>query len=376
MTTIVRDDEVGVGRDGAPGPAPEPGPRRHGSLARLDVGRIGRAALRWIAIAASTLAIFSAFLVAKGASPSEVLRAMWDTALGDAEGIGETLIRAVPYFLAGLATAIPARAGLFNIGAEGQLMLGAIGAAGMARLVPDSMPAPLALTLLIAGGAALGAAWAAIPAVLRLVCRMNEAIASLLLNYVAALIVAWLCFEPWKDPDSLGQAFTVELSANERLPILWGARVHAGILIALAIGIGCWLLLRSTTWGFKLKVLGGNPEAARRAGLAVGGLSVAAFVLGGAIGGIGGAIEVTGVEGRLRPEILAGYGYIGFLAAWLGRHHPLKVMGAAVLLGAISVGGSGLRIASGLSGGAVNILMALVLFAVLGWGRKPTEAPA
>lgn len=359
--------EIEVIDDPAGGPPAPPG-------RRFAAGRLARAAVRWTAIVVATLAIFVAFLVAKGASPGEVLEAMWDTAFGDAEGVGETLIRAVPFLLAGLATAIPARAGLFNIGGEGQLLLGAVGAVGVARWVPDSAPTPVALLLLCLGGAALGAAWAAIPAVLRIVCRMNEAIASLLLNYVAGLIVTWLCFEPWKDPQSLGQAYTAELTANERLPILWGARVHAGVLIALAVGVACWLLVRSTTWGFKLGVLGGNPEAARRAGLAVSGLSVAALVLGGALGGLGGAIEAAGVEGRLRPEILAGYGYVGFLVAWLGRHHPLKVMGAAVLLGAIAVGGSGLRIASGLSGGAVNILMAVVLFAVLGWGRSTKEA--
>lgn len=329
-----------------------------------------RVAGRWGAVAVAAVSLFCAFLLAKGAAPVEVLRAMWDTALGDANGLGETLIRATPFVLAALATLVPARAGLFNIGAQGQLLLGAVGATGAARLVGDlpTVPSLLAMAL---GGAALGAAWAAIPAVLRIVCRMNEAISSLLLNYVAALVVTYLCFEQWKDPASLGQAYSAELTASQRLPVLWGARVHAGVLIALVAVAAVLLVLRSTAWGFKLAVLGGNPEAARRAGLPVAALSFVALAAGGAIAGLGGMIEVAGVEGRLRPDILAGYGYIGFLAAWLGRHHPLKALVAAVALGAIAVGGSGLRIASGLSGGAVDILMALVLFAVLGWGRTP-----
>lgn len=373
MTAVVQQpDELDTPGSASGDPTPPAPPAGRGP--RFDAPRWLRGTARWAAIVVGALAIFSAFLVAKGASPDEVLRAMWDTAFGDADGIGETLIRAVPFFLAALATAVPARAGLFNIGGEGQLLLGAVGAVGMARVVPDGLPGPLAILLLCLGGALFGGLWAAIPAVLRLVCRMNEAIASLLLNYVAGLIVTWLCFEPWKDPQSLGQAYTPELAGNERLPILWGSRVHVGVVIAIAVGVLVWLLLRSTTWGFKLGVLGGNPEAARRAGLAVGGLSIAAMVLGGALAGLGGAIEVAGVEARLRPEILAGYGYIGFLVAWLGRHHPLKVMAAAGLLGAIAVGGSGLRIASGLSGAAVNILMAVVLFAVLGWGRPTAKA--
>jgi general nucleoside transport system permease protein len=336
--------------------------------------RVALTALRWGAVTVSTLVIFSAFLAAKGASPTDALEAMWDTAVGDSNGIGETLIRATPLAFAALATLVAARAGLFNIGAEGQLLLGAVGATGVARMLGDGVPTFPSLVLMGVGGAALGAAWAAIPALLRLVCRMNEAIASLLLNYVARLVVTWLCFERWRDPTSLGQAYSGALTDTQRLPVMWGARVHVGVAVAAVAVVGTWLVLRSTTWGFKLGVVGGNAEAARRAGLAVGGLSFVAFTVGGALAGLGGMIEVAGVEGRLRPEILAGYGYIGFLAAWLARHHPLKAMLAALLLGGIAVGGSGLRISTGLSGGAVNILMALVLFAVLGWGRRPAEA--
>ncbi len=160
----------------------------------------------------------------------------------------------------------------------------------------------------------------------------------------------------------------------ERFPIIWGERVHAGIFVGLVAAVALWALMRWSTWGFKLRVLGGNPSAARRAGLAVGGLSIGAMVVGGAMAGLGGMIEVAGTEGRLRPELLAGYGFIGFLASWLARHDPLRCIGAAIVLGAIAVGGSGLKITAGLSGGAVNILMAVVLLAVLGWGGRKAEA--
>jgi simple sugar transport system permease protein len=333
-------------------------------------GPAARQILRWVLVAAGTLAIFSAFLLAKGADPAAVLQSMWDTALGNTDSIGETFLRATPVLLAALATAVPARAGLFNLGGEGQLLLGAVGAFLVANQIAGA-PTVVTLGLMVIGGAAMGALWAAIPAVLKVVTRTNEAIAGLLLNYIAGLIVTWLCFEPWKDPTSLGQAYSRELEGAERFSVIWGNRVHAGIFIALAAALALWLILRHTTWGFKLRVLGGNPSAARRAGLAVGGLSVAAMVVGGAMAGIGGMIEVAGTEGRLRPDLLAGVGFIGFLASWLARHDPLKIIGSSVLLGAIAVGGSGLKITAGLSGGAVNILMALVLFGVLGWGAKP-----
>lgn len=332
--------------------------------------RLVRAAVRWVLVIAASLVIFGAFLLAKGADPFAVYRSMWETALGDPDAFGETLIRSTPLLMAALAAAVPARAGLFNLGGEGQLLMGAIGAFLVANRLGGEVPSVPTLVLMGLGGAALGALWASLPALLKVVTRTNEAISSLLLNYIAALVVTWLCFEPWKDPTSLGQAYSRELVDGERFPVIWGARVHAGIFVALVAALLMWWLLRSTTWGFKLRVVGGNSSAARRAGLAVGGLSIAAMMLGGALAGLGGMIEVAGTEGRLRPDLLLGFGFIGFLASWLGRHDPLKACLAAVLLGAIAVGGSGLRITAGLSGGAVDILMALVLITVLGWGPR------
>lgn len=343
---------------------PDP-PRWSGVRAELP-----RRALRWALVLAATVTIFSAFLVAKGADPVAVLRSMWETAAGSSDSLGETSLRATPILLAALATAVPARAGLFNLGGEGQLLLGAIGAFLVANRI-DGASTPVTLGLMAAGGAVLGALWAAVPAVLKVVTRTNEAISGLLLNYIAGLIVTWLCFEAWKDPTSLGQAYSRKLDGAERFPVIWGTRVHPGIFLGLGAALVLWWVLRSTTWGFKLRVLGGNPAAARRAGLAVGGLSVAAMAVGGAMAGLGGMIEVAGTEGRLRPDLLAGVGFIGFLASWLARHDPLKIVMSALLLGAIAVGGSGLKITAGLSGGAVNILMALVLFGVLGWGARP-----
>lgn len=360
----------------AAGEAPDPGPAA-ADEPRSDAPpsfarRLPALALRWAVIIGSTVVIFSAFLIAKGADPAPVLEAMWKSALGTPDSIGETLIRATPILLAALAAAVPARAGLFNLGGEGQLLMGAIGAIMMANRLGGAGNGTLTLVMMAIGAAILGAAWAALPALLKVLTRTNEAISSLLLNYIAGIIVLWLCFEPWKDPSSLGQAYSRELEGPERFPVIWGERVHPGIFVAIGAAIVLWAVLKYTTWGFKLRVIGGNPSAARRAGLAVGGLSVAAMAVGGAMAGLGGMIEVAGTEGRLRPELLAGVGFIGFLASWLAKHDPLRCILSAFILGAIAVGGSGLKISAGLSGGAVNILMALVLFAVLGWGSRST----
>jgi len=329
-------------------------------------------AFRWLAAFAAALALFALFLLAKGADPLEAYEAMWNSA--SADGFGETLIRATPFLLAGLAVAVPARAGLFNIGGEGQLLVGAIGGTLVSRYLGADSGGTVATALILLGGALAGAAFAAIPALLRVYLKTNEAITSLLLNYVAGIMLTWLVFEPWKDPASLGQAYSESIGEGQELAIVWGNRVHAGIFVAATAALLIWLVLRSTRWGFRLRVLGGNPEAARRAGLAVGGLTLGAMLAGGALAGLGGAVELTGVEGRLRPDIMLGYGFIGFLASWLVRHDPLKLIGSAFLLAAIAVGGSGLKISSGLSGGAVNVLMALILLAVLGWGQRKEVA--
>ncbi len=318
----------------------------------------------------SAIVVYGAFLVAKGASPVDVFRAMWESAFGDADSLGETFLRTAPLLLGALAVVLPAKAGLFNIGGQGQMVMGGVAACGAAYALGDGTSR--LTTLLVMGGAAAvgGMMWAAIPAVLRVVTRANEAITSLLLNYVAAFALNWLVFEPWKDPTSLGQAYSEALTESQRLPIMWGSRVNVGIVLAPIAAMVVFVLLRSTRWGFRLRVLGGNPDAAFRAGFHVRWLAFSAMIAGGMLAGLAGFVEIAGVEGRLRPDVMPGYGYVAFLAAWLARHHPLRAIAAAFVLAAIAVGGTGLKISAGLSGAAVNILMALVLLAVLGWGRR------
>ena len=335
-----------------------------------EIGPWVRGIGRWVVALGGALLIYSGFLLARGANPVDALAAMWDSSFGDATGLGETLIRAAPLLLGALAVVVPARAGLFNIGGQGQMVFGAIGSSAVSSFLDGALPQPVTLVMMMLGGAIAGAGWAAIPALLRLATGANEAITSLLLNYVAGLVLTWLVFEPWKDPASLGQAYSEQLDSQSRLPIMWGQRVHAGILLAVVAAFAVWWLLRSTRWGFRLRVLGGNPEAAHRAGFRVSHLAVGAMLAGGALAGLAGMIEISGVEARLRPQMLAGYGYIAFLASCLARHDPLKVMGSSLALAAILVGGFGLKISAGLSGAAVNVLMALVLLAVLGFAQK------
>jgi simple sugar transport system permease protein len=203
---------------------------------------------------------------------------------------------------------------------------------------------------------------------------ISESVTTLLLNYVALDLMYFLIYDRWKDRAGSGQPATKAVPVAERLPVLGSSRVHVGIVLAVLAGLLVFLVFRMTSWGFRLRVVGGNSEAARRAGLKVGAVVLTAMAVGGALAGLGGLTQLAGTEFKLRPGFLAGYGYIGFLASWLARHKPIRVLGAALLLATISIGGDSLQIDSKLPAASINILMAFTLLIVFGFGRKEVKA--
>ena len=331
--------------------------------------------LRTALAVAAAFVVFGLLLIANGNDPVEGYRAMWDSVTRDSNSFGDVLVRLTPYLLAALAVVVPARAGLFNIGGEGQLLVGAVGAMAMANALGQELPRVPTLLLMAVAAMAAAAAWVGVAALLRETTGTNEAISTLLSNYLAFLLLGWLVFGRWKDPAATGFPRTRILEDNEQLPVLWG-RVHVGIVVALVAAVVVAVVLRSTRWGFRLRVLGGNPEAARRAGFGSGRLAASALMVGGALAGLGGMLQVSGVEAQLRPAIMTGYGFTGVLAAWMVRQHPLRAIASSALLAAIAVGGNGLKIREGLSSASVNILMALLLLAVLGWSRPVSRGGA
>jgi simple sugar transport system permease protein len=340
----------------------------------LDVGTgrgiaVARGVLRWVVALGGAVVIFGALMVTKGVAPFEAYQSMWSSLSTDTS-ISAILVKATPLILAGLAVAIPAKAGLVNVGGEGQLIMGGVFAAGTSMLLAGSLPGGPSLLLICIAGAVGGALWAGLAAVLKLTVGISEAVTTLLLNYVALNVMFFLIYDPWKDAKGSGQPATAPIPIAERLPLLGGSKVNAGILIALGAAGAVWWMLRSTRLGFQFRVVGGNTEAARRAGLKVGTLVLGAMLLGGALAGLGGAAQLAGAEFKLRPGFLVSYGYIAFLASWLARHDPPKVVLGALLLAALSIGGDSLQIDSQLPAATVNVLMALVLLAVFGFGEK------
>lgn len=341
-------------------------------MAGLARARVGRAAPTAIAITGA-VAVFGLLVAAKGANPWHVYRDLWSS-LFDSVSITGTLVKASPLILAALAVTVPARAGLVNVGGEGQLIMGGVAAAGLGLALGNHAPGWLALGAMAVAAASTGALWAGLAALLRLTSGINEAVTTLLLNYVAYNVMWFLIYAPWKDRHGSGQPASPPLPVAKRLPLIGDTNVHSGLLVAIAAAVVVSWLLTSTRWGFKLRVVGGNPEAARRAGMTVGGLILSSMLVGGALAGLGGFTHLAGAEFKLRPDFLITYGYVAFLASWLARHRPYRVMAAAVLLAAITVGGDSLQIDSRLPAACVNVLMALLLLGTFGWSRKEARA--
>ena len=358
--------------DPNPTPEPESGPDefdRPNAIARTlawrPTPRHWKGAARIVLAYAAALVIFGAFVSLRHVNPLSMYHTIWSSTIANRYGFGQVLVKTAPFILAALAVTVPARAGLINIGGEGQLVIGATAAGGVGLALGTHVTGLPALLLMAVVACVAGAAWAGLAAVLKLVGNVSEAISTLLLNFVAADVLAYLVYGAWKDKSGNGQPASKPLPKSDYLPTIGVLKAHAGILIAVAAVIAVAWALNRTKWGFALKVVGGNPEAARRAGLAVAGLTLSAMLVGGALAGLGGMVQFTGLEGQLRPGLAMTYGYLGFLASWLARHQPVKVALAALLLGVIAVAGNSLELSSHLPGGAVYVLMALVLLAVL-----------
>ncbi|RIE01686.1 ABC transporter permease [Cohnella faecalis] len=317
----------------------------------------------------SPFVVYGLFLLCYGVNPVDLYVSMVKSTFGDLYGLGEVLLKATPFVLTGLAAALPAKAGLVNVGGEGQLAIGALFATWFGVFYLGEFPAWLGIPLMMIAGALGGAVWAGLVAVLKVKGRLNETITSVLLNYVATFTVGFFVHGLLKDPESFNWPFSPEISSSLRLPIVDGTRLHIGFVVALALAAIVWFVLSKTRLGFRIRVLGSNRLAAQRAGFNINKMYFWVLIAAGMLAGIAGMIEIAGIEGRLRASTGVNFGYLGFLAAMMAWNNPLRLIVTAFLLGMISVAGNTLEIGSGLPSSSVNILMALVLFFILGSGR-------
>lgn len=334
-------------------------------LVRRDVPLRGgqvRAVLLGVVVA---LVIGSVLLMLAGHNPLSTYTRMLDAAFGSPRAWSNTLTRAVPLGLAGLAVAVAGTMGLWNIGAEGQIIAGAIGAAWVARLAPD-LAGPLLIPLMLAGAVIGGAVLALGPALARARLGVSEIITTLMLNEVAIRIVRYLVNGPWKDPEANNFPVAPELPPQAELPTLF-ERSNIGLLIAaVVVGAFGWLATRSK-WGYELKIAGSSEQTAEYVGISLRTKILTVLVLSGAFAGLAGGIELTGSSTRLVEGVAGGWGYAGIIVAALALMRPSGVAAVAVAFGAVQIGGLAIQ-TQGVPASIANILQALILFGALAAG--------
>jgi general nucleoside transport system permease protein len=334
---------------------------------------------RWLVVAVPLGSLLLAFVVmtlvllATHHPPGTTFRRLIDAAFVGRAALDATFVSATPLAFTGLAAAVAFRMNLFNIGAEGQLYAGAITGAAAALLLGNA-PGPVSIAAMVAAGAAGGALLALVPGVLRAFFSTNEIITSLMLNYVAALVLDYLIFDSysyWRDTSPTARVFpqgkNLPDAATWPLTHLGGLVLPLGLLLAVGIAAALWFLVGRTRFGFELRVLGDSPRAATYAGMRTKRTILAVMALSGAVAGIGGASQDGDFRHVLDPRGLtqAGYGYSGIVVAALARYNPFAVCLVAFLLGGLQNAGytlQGVDFPSGL----VGVLQGLILFCALG----------
>jgi len=308
-------------------------------------------------------AVIGALILAvSGANPLRAYAALIQGAFGNSKAVGRTLEKATPLIFSGLAVAFGFKAGLFNIGAQGQLLFGAIVSAALGFGI-EGLPAIVHIPLALLGGGVAGALYGAIPGALKTFTGAHEVITTIMLNYVAINITDYLADGPWKDtaPGNI-VARTPPIFDSAKIPEIGG--VSFSIVIAILFAAITWWLLWRTPLGFEIRTVGQNPHAAKYAGVKVARTVILTMILSGLLAGIGGAVETQGVVGRYQPGFNAGLGFDGITIALLGKTHPFGVIPAAILVGAMKAGASQMQFSAGVAKEITDVIQALILFFV------------
>jgi simple sugar transport system permease protein len=313
---------------------------------------------------AVTLVLFGAFVAVRGLSPLDVYAALGAGAFGSWFAVENTLTQAAPLMLTALCTAIPARAGLLVIGGEGALVVGGI-VTVLAGIALGGAPAPIAVVAMLVSGAVAGSLWIGAAGALRHWRGVNETISTLLLNYIAIALMNHLVSGPIRDFAQVLKPASWSIGERLMLGEMPGTSVHWGLAVGALACVATWVLMRHTTFGFAVDVLGGNVRAAQMAGLPIRTLVLATCGLGGAAAGLAGSLEVVAVHGFASASLAVGFGYTGILAAFLARQNPLAVVFVAVVLGGISASGGLLQRRFGLPDAATLVLRGLLFVVVL-----------
>ncbi len=314
------------------------------------------------------LVVCGILLLLTGSNPFAAYKEMFTEALDPSYGIPEVLVKATPLMLCGLGVMIAFKMLFWNIGAEGQLYMGAWCATGIVMTGWEGSAWTMIPAMMIAGMIG-GALWALIPALLKVRLNCNEIITTLLMNYIAIFWVDHFVYGSWKDPTSFGFPMTQQFPAGAQLMRFGDWRVNLGIVFAVVAAVILYFVQEKSRWGYEIAVTGGNPKAAGYAGMNAGRNMVLVMLISGGLAGLAGMVEVSGIQLRLLHNISpphAPYGYTAIIIAWLARRNPWGIVLVSFLMGVLYVGGEAVQISMKLPVNIVLIIQALILFFVLG----------
>jgi simple sugar transport system permease protein len=313
---------------------------------------------------AARLVIGGVLIALANADPIASYAALFNGAFGGPRQITETLLLACPIMIIGLGLSVAFRARVWNIGAEGQYYIGALFGGLVALFLAPYLPGPALPVVMLAAGLLGGAAWILIAAVLKIRYGVSEIISTLMLNYVAVLLIQYLARGPLQDPAAfLPQS--AEFPPDASLPLLFGTRIHAGVVIGFVLAPLLYALLWHTPAGFRLRAVGSRPSVARYAGIRVERTTILAMVVSGALAGLAGVIQVSTYYGRLKGDISVGFGFAGILVALLGRMNPFGVVVAAILFAALTIGAEAMHVVNQLPVDLANAIQAVIVLSVL-----------
>jgi ABC-type uncharacterized transport system permease subunit len=305
---------------------------------------------------------------ATGYSAVKAFSAILEGSFGGTYPISQTLAAAIPLATIALGTAVAFRVQLWNIGGDGQFYMGAFGATGVELIGgPAGWPAIILLPAMLVAGFAAGAAWALLPAWLRAWHGINEIITTLMFNYVAVLWVNYLVYGPWKDPAGRNFPFTPRFPDSATFARMGEGQLHTGLIVPIIAAIVLVFVLARTRWGYELRVVGENAEAARYAGINVRATMLTSMLVSGGMAGIAGMVQVAGIIHLLNGQLSTNYGYTAIIIAWLARLHPLAILVVSVLFGALVNGGYAVS-QEGIPQALGAVLQGMILFFVLGIG--------
>ena len=324
------------------------------------------AVLRTVAALLFSFVLFSLFLLVIGANPGEVFGYMLQGSVGSSFSLQNTILMSAPLLLVAFCTALPAKLGMVVIGGEGALVVGGLAAAAAGYILKDAAYAISITGMFLASFVSAGV-WIGLIGLLKQYKGANETIVSLLLNYIAIALLNHLVEGALRDPASLNKPSTHHIGMEHMLGKLPGTDIHYGVVMGIVVALILYFIYHWTTFGFSVRIAGGNSKAARLAGLSLSKIILITFFLAGGVAGLAGFVEVTAVHGRANASLAAGYGYTGILVAFLARQHPVAIIPVTFLFGALAASNGLIQRRCELPDATMIVLQGIIFVTIIGW---------